>query len=132
MREGYKEEQTTAFRYNLFGYSLFRSAPVVLHKALYDDGNYNETRVIDPSRLMDQRRSGNSRSEGHEQIFMWDYYALKSMNEMTKIEDGDGNHFIYIGFDTCHDSEFLQEPAYEPADVVDNTKPVRPVLAPAA
>ena len=122
MREGYKEEQTTAFRYNLFGYSLFRSAPVVLHKALYDDGNYNETRVIDPSRLMDQRRSGNSKSEGHEQIFMWDYYTLKSMNEMTKIEDGDGNHFIYIGFDTCHDSEFLQEPAYEPADVVDNTK----------
>ena len=122
MREGYKEEQTTAFRYNLFGYSLFRSAPVVLHKALYDEGNYNETRIIDPSRLMDQRREGNSKSEGHEQVFMWDYYALKAMKDMTRIEDGEGNHFVYIGFDTCHDSEFLQEPAYEPADVVDNTK----------
>ena len=122
MREGYKEEQTTAFRYNLFGYSLFRSAPVVLQPALYDEGKYNETRIVDPSRLMDQRRSGTSKAEGHEQIFMWDYHALKAMNEMTKVEDGDGNHFVYIGFDTCHDSEFLQEPAYEPADVVNNTK----------
>ena len=122
MREGYKEEQTTAFRYNLFGYSLFRSAPVVFQPALYDEGKYNETRIVDPSRLMDQRRSGTSKAEGHEQIFMWDYYALKAMNEMTKVEDGDGNHFVYIGFDTCHDSEFLQEPAYEPADVVNNTK----------
>ena len=122
MREGYKEEQTTAFRYNLFGYSIFRSAPVLLQPALYDDGTYNETRIIDPSRLMDQRRYGTSKAEGHEQIFMWDYYALKSMNEMTKVEDGDGNHFIYIGFDTCHDSEFLQEPEYEPSDVVNNSK----------
>lgn len=122
MREGYKEEQTTAFRYNLFGYSIFRSAPVVIQPALYDDGKYNETRIIEPSRLMDQRRSGTSRAEGHEQIFMWDYHALKAMNEMTKVEDGDGNHFVYIGFDTCHDSEFLQEPAYEPADIVNNAK----------
>ena len=122
MREGYKEEQTTAFRYNLFGYSIFRSAPVLLQPALYDDGTYNETRIIDPSRLMDQRRYGTSKAEGHEQVFMWDYYALKSMNEMTKVEDGDGNHFIYIGFDTCHDSEFLQEPEYEPSDVVNNSK----------
>ena len=122
MREGYKEEQTTAFRFNLFGYSLFRSAPVVLHKTLYDEGNYNETRVIDPSRLMDQRRSGNSKATGHEQGFMWDYHTLKAMSSMTKIEDGEVNSFVYIGFDTCHDSEFLQEPDYEPADVVDNTK----------
>ena len=122
MKEGYKEEQTTAFRFNLFGYSIFRSAPVFLHRTLYDEGNYNETRVIDPSRQMDQRRSGNSKSTGHEQVFMWDYYALKSMNTMTKVEDGEVNNFVYVGFDTCHDSEFLQEPEYEPADVIDNTK----------
>ena len=122
MREGYKEEQTTAFRFNLFGYSIFRSAPVALQGILYDDGNYNETRIIDPSRLMDQRRSGNSKATGHEQVFMWDYHALKAMNTMTNIEDKDGKHFVYIGFDTCHDSEFLQEPEYIPADVVDNTK----------
>ena len=122
MREGYKEEQTTAFRFNLFGYSIFRSAPVVLHKALYDDGIYNETRVIDPSRLMDQRRSGNSKAEGHEQGFMWDYHTMKALGSMTKVEEGSGNHFVYYGTDTCHDSEFLKEPEYEPADIVDNTK----------
>ena len=122
MREGYKEEQTTAFRFNLFGYSIFRSAPVALHRTLYDEGNYNETRVIDPSRLMDQRRSGNSKSTGHEQVFMWDYHTLKAMSSMTKVEDGEVNNFVYIGFDTCHDSEFLQEPEYEPSDVVDNVK----------
>ena len=122
MKEGYKEEQTVAFRFNLFGYSIFRSAPVALHKILYDEGNYNETRVMDPSRLMDQRRSGNSKSTGHEQVFMWDYHTMKAMSSMTKVVDGEVNNFVYIGFDTCHDSEFLQEPDYEPADVVDNTK----------
>ena len=122
IKEGYKEERDQVFRHNLFSYSIFRAAPVALQKTLYDGGNYNETRKIDPSRLLDQKRTGNSKSEGHEQGFMWEYYTLQSINEMTKVEEDDSNHYIYFGTDLTHDTEFLKEPSYEPADVVDNTK----------
>ena len=122
LRNGYSEEHTECFRYNLFAYSLYKSAPVLFQEALYDDGNYNETRIIDPSRLVDQKRSGNSKSQGHAQPFIWDYYTMKAMNEMTRVEDDGGNHYIYFGTHLTHDTQFLKEPSYEPADVVDNSK----------
>ncbi len=121
-QEIYKTEHTATFRHNLFCYSVYRSAPVALQNALYDDGNYNDTRAVDPSRLMDQKRVGNSKSYGHTQVFLWDYYTLKSMNDITNIEDGDGNHYIYFSTDITHDTQFLEEPSYEPKDVVDNSK----------
>ncbi len=122
IRQGYMEERDTVFRHNLFCYSLFRSSPVVIQRFIYDSGNYNETRVIDPSRMLDQKRTGNSKSVGHEQGFMWEYYMMKSLNEMTKVEDGTIDNFVYFGTDMTHDTEFLQEPSYEPSDVVDNVK----------
>ena len=121
-QEIYKTEHTESFRHNLFCYSIYRSAPVALQNFLYDDGNYNDTRTIDPARLMDQKRVGNSKSYGHTQVFLWDYYTLKSMNEITKIDEGDGNHYIYFSTDLTHDTQFLEEPSYEPKDVVDNVK----------
>ena len=121
MKQGYSEEHTKTFRYNLFAYSIYKCAPVLIQEDLYDDGNYNETRIIDPSRLVDQKRSGNSKSEGHAQAFIWDYYTMKAMGEMTKVED-EGNHYIYFGTHLTHDTQFLSEPSYEPSDVVNNTK----------
>ena len=121
-KEIYKTEHTESFRHNLFCYSIYRSAPVVLQEYLYDDGNYNDTRIIEPSHLMDQKRVGNYKSTGHAQQFIWDYYTMKSLNEMTKIDNGNGNHYVYFSSDLTHDTEFLQEPNYELADTVDNTK----------
>ena len=121
LMQGYSEEYTKAFRYNLFAYSIYKCAPVILQNALYDDGNYNETRIIEPSKLVDQKRYGYSKSEGHAQAFIWDYYTMKAMNDMTKVED-EGNHYIYFGTHLTHDTQFLSEPSYEPADVVNNTK----------
>jgi hypothetical protein len=121
LREGYSNEFTECFRYNLFAYSIYKSAPVLFQEALYDDGNYNETRIIDPSRLVDQKRTGTSKSEGHSQAFIWDYYTMKAMSSMTKVEEN-GNHYVYFGTHLTHDTQFLQEPSYEPSDVVNNTK----------
>ena len=121
LKEGYSNEFTECFRYNLFAYSIYKSAPVLFQEALYDDGNYNETRIIDPSRLVDQKRTGTSKSEGHSQAFIWDYYTMKAMSSMTKVEEN-GNHYVYFGTHLTHDTQFLQEPSYEPSDVVNNTK----------
>ena len=122
IKAGYREERDQVFRHNLFCYSIFRAAPVVIQEYLYDNGNYNDTRKVEPSKLLDQKRTGNSKSEGHEQGFMWEYYTMQNMNKMTKIQDGEGNHYVYFGTDLTHDTEFLQEPQYQPQDKVDNTK----------
>lgn len=122
MKNIYQSEHTEVFRHNLFCYSIFQSAPVALQKALYDGGNYNDTRSVDPSRMISQKRNGNSAASGHEQTFMWEYYTVSNLDQMTKIDDGDGNHFIYFATDLTHDVEMLQEPEYEPRDVVDNRK----------
>ena len=53
---------------------------------------------------------------------MWSYYTMKAINDMTKVDEGSTNNFVYFGTDMTHDTEFLQEPEYEPRDVVDNTK----------
>jgi membrane-anchored protein YejM (alkaline phosphatase superfamily) len=53
---------------------------------------------------------------------MWSYYTMKAINDMTKVNEGSTNNFVYFGTDMTHDTEFLQEPEYEPRDVVDNTK----------
>ena len=121
-KQVYSVEHTKSFRYKLFCYSLFKAAPVALQSALYDGGNYNDTRIVAPSQMIDQKRSGTSKAVGHEQTFIWDYYTMKAMSEMTNIEDNDGNHFIYFSTDMTHDTELLQEPSYEPADVVNNAK----------
>lgn len=122
LKEIYQSEHEEYFRYNLFCYSLFKSAPVAAQSILYDKGNYNDTRNVPPERRISQKRSGLSKASGHEQTFMWEYYMMKSMNQITKIDDGDGNHFIYLATDLTHDVEMLQEPEYEPKDTVDNTK----------
>ena len=118
----YQVEHTNTFRHNLFCYSIFQSAPVALQEALYDGGNYNDLRSIDPSRLITQKRKGTTQAWGHEQTFMWEYYTMKNLDRITKIDEGSGNHFIYFSTDMTHDVEMLQEPEYEPRDTVDNKK----------
>ena len=46
---------------------------------------------------------------------------MKAMSSMTKVEEN-GNHYVYFGTHLTHDTQFLQEPSYEPSDVVNNTK----------
>ena len=121
-KEIYESEHSEVFRHNLFCYSIFQSAPVALQKALYDKGNYNDTRNVDPSRMISQKRNGNSTAYGHEQMFMWEYFTVKSLDQMTRVDDGKENHFIYFATDITHDVEMLQEPEYEPSNVVDNKK----------
>lgn len=116
----YETEHTEVFRHNLFCYSIFKSAPVALQKSLYDGGNYNDTRSVDPSKMITQKRSGNSVAYGHEQTFMWEYYTVSNLDKMTKIDEGSGNHYVYFATDLMHDVEMLQEPEYEPKDTVDN------------
>ena len=106
--------------HNFFAYSIFRSAPVLLHNALYRGGSYNHSgksfRLVSSNMYVAE---GNI--DGVDSIFMGSYGVLQSLHELTDISDGDKGAFLIIDNDTAHDVTMLQEPEYEPAHSVDNT-----------
>ena len=88
---------------NLFCYSVFRSAPVLLHSKLYDSGNYNKTdKVL------------------HDFVTTDDYLMMKNLPEMTLVQAEGVNTFLMKTCDLTHEPQFLQEPEYEPSEQIDN------------
>ena len=107
---------------NLYCYSLFKSSPVVIQPLLYDGGRYNMTGSITKEESSSfQIVDGTSRALGHYLSFEAEYYALKSMDKMTKIS-GSGNNMVIMSNKSTHDMSMLSEPEYEPKYYIDNTE----------
>ncbi|MBQ2065898.1 MAG: sulfatase-like hydrolase/transferase, partial [Clostridiales bacterium] len=107
-------------RHNLFSYSLYKSAPVLLQSIFYDNGNYNETTLVDISESS-QVITGPSTAYGHNKDFESEYYALLGLESMTIIDNGSSNNFLFFTCKSTHNPALLSEPDYLPADYVDNT-----------
>ena len=107
-------------RHNLFSYSLYKSAPVLLQDIFYDNGNYNETTLVDISESS-QVITGPSTAYGHNKDFESEYYALLGLESMTIIDNGSSNNFLFFTCKSTHNPALLSEPDYLPADYVDNT-----------
>lgn len=90
---------------NLFCYSVFRAAPVLLHSKLYDGGNYNKTDQV-----------------LHDFVYTDEYQMMKSLPDLTLVQAESQNTFLMAVSELTHEPEFLQEPAYEPAENVDNSE----------
>ena len=131
---GYFDDEETArienkeqvINRNLFCYSLFRITPVFLHKEVYDDGNYNHAdHYADKGNNEELNYNyipeDQYRSTGVRGDFLKAYNVLKNMPVMTKISDSDENTFLSFYNITTHEVMMLQEPEYEPRNVVDNT-----------
>ena len=109
-------------RRNLFCYSLFKSSPVVIQPYLYDKGRYNTTGSLTGEASSSfQIVDGSSRALGHHLSFEAEYYALRSMDNMTKITDS-GNSLVIFANKSTHDMAMLSEPEYEPKYYIDNTE----------
>ena len=109
-------------RRNLFCYSLFKSSPVVIQPYLYDKGRYNTTGSLTGEASSSfQIVDGSSRALGHHLSFEAEYYALRSMDKMTKITDS-GNSLVIFANKSTHDMAMLSEPEYEPKYYIDNTE----------
>ena len=107
---------------NLYCYSLFKSAPVAIQPVLYDGGRYNMTGSITKEESSAfQIVDGTSRALGHYLSFEAEYYALKSMDKMTKITEN-GNNMVIMSNKSTHDMSMLSEPDYVPKYYVDNTE----------
>lgn len=137
--EAFRKKDRTLQR-NLFCYSVFRSAPVLLQTELYNGGKYNEAdaQMLAPGEEYGAVFSAESatRSSGISEEFMKAWTALQHLPDMTGIvqsgeESADQektsetekevNTFLILSNTATHDVTLLQEPAFEPAPVVDNT-----------
>lgn len=99
---------------NLFCYSLFRCAPVMLQPLIYDNGMYLETNAaeeVEGFELM-----------GVSADFMNSYTVMQNMPSMTHITDEGKNTFLMLTNEMTHNVIELQEPDYTPRKHPDNTE----------
>ena len=109
---------------NLFCYSVFRSAPVLLQTVLYNEGRYNEAEALNTSEESSIIFTEESefRSTGIADEFMKAYTALQHLPAMTKTDGSAQNTFMILSNTATHDVTMLQEPAFVPQKIVDNTE----------
>lgn len=115
-----KERHIQSNARNFFCYGLLKSVPLCFQEVLYDGGGYHQsnTEVM----YSQQKRRGTLVSDGIDSIFMDCYTVLMNLPTMTNITDDDANTFLFMTNDTTHEPMLLQEPEYEPAQHVDNTR----------
>ena len=99
---------------NIFFYSLFRSAPLLLQETLYDQGRYLE---------MDAKADKGKGSEliGVSPDFLNNYMVMKNLGTLTRVTEEGKNTFLLLSNEMTHDVIELQEPDYTPGNNVDNT-----------
>ena len=110
---------------NLFCYGLMKAAPLCLQGTLYNNGNYNRQGTVAQDNTVveytGQETEGNYIAHGMNASFMESYNVLCNLQSMTRISDCSTNTYLSLVNDTTHDPMLLQEPAYLPAQDVDNT-----------
>ena len=116
----YGEAYKKTMNRNLFCYSLYKAAPVLVQPFIYDSGSYNDTKMPDWS-TASQIRLNSSISYGHNKEYEAEYWAINSLDKMTKIDEGDSNNYLFFNSRITHEESLLKEPDYVSADYVDNT-----------
>ena len=118
-----QEEMDFLRNRNFFCYSLFKAAPLVLQKTIYDRGNYNraDAAAMEDVQTTSQTMHTGTTASGYDRGFLHNYNVLKSLPDVTQIE-ASGNTFFMIDNELPHRPMLLQEPAYEPAPFVDDTE----------
>ena len=106
---------------NFFCYSLFKSAPLLLQKTLYDNGSYNRADAAKTADVSVQTLDGISRATGTSKAFMDSYTVLEHLPDITRIDGSAKGTFLILANETTHNPMLLQEPDFVPAARVDNT-----------
>lgn len=98
---------------NLFAYSLFRCAPLLLQPALYDNGRY-----LEPQKPPEE----GELLVGVSPDFMNSYMVMKKLDTLTRVTEDSTDTFLMLTNETTHEVTELQEPDYIPRNPVDNSK----------
>ncbi len=107
------EKYDKTWERNFFCYSFMKAMPVLVQPYLYQNGSYFQG----GSSSLDETISY---SKSVHVPFQLAYSVLCSLPEIGRISDGSENTFVCLANLTTHEPTLLQEPAYEPASVVDN------------
>ena len=101
-RGGITDKTGVMLERNLLLFSVFRSAPIVLRKMIYNDGDYwsNDAAAKQINTLIDC------------------YSALDYLPELTQIEDGGSGFYLSLTSQLTHTSFYLEAPGYIPVDTV--------------
>ena len=105
---------------HFFAYSIMRISPVMLHLTLYNKGAYYH---FAPSSIQvcDGLYTAHGGTKNSTAKFIGTYKVLEKLPDMTSITDNGSNTLLLLENDSAHDVIMLQEPAFEPAEQVDNT-----------
>ena len=93
---------------NFFFFSLMKTMPVSLQPALYDYGKYCTVPSANKSDLTP--------------AFTDAYEVMENMESMTEVVEGDANTYMFLRSNLTHSPVILQEPTFEPVNVVDNSE----------
>lgn len=106
---------------NFFCYSLLKTVPLCVQKAIYDYGKYNQAEDTQKNVYL-YATSGVYKSYGLRETFMEAYNELSAYPEITDVVDDDINTFLMMVNELTHEPMMLQEPEYLPSSTVDNTE----------
>ena len=105
-------------------YSLFRTFPQILQPLVYDNGKYHSINNYTIERTYFNNiltEDSISTQAGYNNIFLYGYNALLSMEDMTYVDENSSGSLILFVNNTTHEPTLLKEPEYEPSEFIDNT-----------
>lgn len=109
-------------RRNFFCFDVMKTLPLVLQGTVYNWGVYHQADFYaTAAESTYQVISGRSTAVGLNSIFMDNYLTLANLSQLMRITGDDEDTFLFMYNSTTHEPGLLSEPAYEPAEAVDNT-----------
>lgn len=114
------EQLDETWNRNFFCYSIMKVSPVLIQLSLYQNGSYFRSNAVE--RIPEQREVDISNAIGQNAAFLNCYGFLCALPEITAVSEGSENTLLLMTNSTTHEPILLQEPGYEPAQVVDNTE----------
>ena len=113
-----KEEAIALNHRNFFCFSVMKSMPLCVQPTIYYKGTYNRAYVSNTTQIM----KSLTIAEGKSSAFMDSYNVLTNLPNITRVDEGESNTFLFMNNELTHEPMMLQEPEYIPVDNVDNTK----------
>ena len=108
MSQGYTlDEIWNIMKRNFAFYSLYRTSATILQDDIYDNGNYLCAVSIKHTGLPTK--------------FLNSYFALKSLEDISVVEEGNENTLFMYDNNIVHEPAVLQLPDYTVTDTVDNS-----------
>ena len=107
------EETVKTNKRNFYCFGIFKVAPIIMQRFLYDGGNYLAGKAFN------QEITSLHTAFGAPKDYIYFYKKLERFKEITKFED-EGNNFLALTNDITHAPCFLQLPNYEISSNVDN------------